>query len=316
MATSHDSAGFKLFTELYRKKRVKDGCRELPRREFEGRVSARWKALSADQYKRYNDEAIQRLTRTPVRKRYISYSTRPVAVKRRVRSISPSSRKPKRSHQSRSQRKSSGKSSRSRSFSASSAQTDYLGESTYISASSYTDTASTYYDDDEYSDATSCSSIASSYEDLTETIHKKPSKPSTSNKVAQTHKLSGGSKELQTKKSQPTKTTKRRNVQKKLAVPRVPKKVGISRVSKTKPHAPKRESKSKKKAGKITRPRRPRAVTTKRVIPLRRTRASRNVNVKETDAACASPPRQMLSEDVLKATSVDSKCTARSESIV
>ena len=53
MAASQDTAGFKLFLELYKKKRAKDGRRALPKKEFDEKISAHWKALTPDKHKRY-----------------------------------------------------------------------------------------------------------------------------------------------------------------------------------------------------------------------------------------------------------------------
>lgn len=55
MATKQeDKNGFELFTNLYKRKREKQGRRELSAKEFEDKVAGHWKALGETERKRFS----------------------------------------------------------------------------------------------------------------------------------------------------------------------------------------------------------------------------------------------------------------------
>jgi len=52
MVASNDSEGYKLFAQLYKRKRERDGRRKLEKKEFDGKAALHWRALTSEQKKR------------------------------------------------------------------------------------------------------------------------------------------------------------------------------------------------------------------------------------------------------------------------
>ncbi|KAF6036800.1 hypothetical protein EB796_004895 [Bugula neritina] len=251
MVASNDSEGYKLFAQLYKRKRERDGRRKLEKKEFDGKAALHWRALTSEQKKRYGNEADRRTN--------IASATEKVVVSRKqLQSREPSSSRT--SYRSRTPKRSRGHRhySSSRSPSTSSARTEYLGDSASSSSdSSYTNTtACTYYDEYDYSDATSCSSIATSYGDYTETSYKPH--PSPKAKPVKTKKVAE-KKTVAVKVAKP-KTTIRKNAKgtastsksRKSKIAKVKKTISTTAVVKRTKNTTAKASKSAIKSTKVT----------------------------------------------------------------